>query len=681
MRITRDVLLASCLLGLAGACAADSSDKADPQLNSFVPAPVRTDFTHSFKRVVPTDTRTPRSAANPPVPITGGTLIVTADNKYAVAADPDRDRVSVVEIAANKLVHTIALQPGDEPGRLTEDDQGRVHVALRRGGAVASIDIATGEVLARRAACAAPRGIAFDATARTLRVACASGELLTFPADAGDATERLALDTDLRDVVIASGGVRVSRFKTAELLNVPTGASAAASRARPAEKHADFAEATTGALIVDTIEPEIAWRTVSDLKGGALMLHQGARKGEIPLPKPADDSGSSDGSDDSSDLGVTDAGVFPGGGSAYGGGESCSAVVQTELTRVDAMGVPQATMRFDAVLAVDMAVAPRTGVIAVVQAGERDPEQPAPTFVDGQGNGGAIGMVSAPSSGQGFGSVMAFTPDSVIDVETQPCMFPANNAFVEGQPTAVAFTADDMLIVQSREPARLSIMRGFDANMSDAIVVDLGGDSVYDTGHELFHRDAGAAVACASCHAEGGDDGHVWHFAGIGPRRTQSVNVGLEGTAPFHWSGDQPNVAALMEDVFVTRMGGVHETAERTHALEGWLFELTPLPAQRGADDEAALRGQALFQGQAECNTCHNGPKLTNNMTVDVGTGEALQVPSLRGVGYRAPLIHNGCAATLKDRFDPACGGDKHGKTAQLSTEQVGDLIAYLQTL
>ena len=60
---------------------------------------------------------------------------------------------------------------------------------------------------------------------------------------------------------------------------------------------------------------------------------------------------------------------------------------------------------------------------------------------------------------------------------------------------------------------------------------------------------------------------------------------------------------------------------------------------------------------------------------------QPLQVPSLRGVGYRAPLIHNGCAATLKDRFDPTCGGDKHGMTAQLSDAQVDDLIAYLQTL
>jgi mono/diheme cytochrome c family protein len=128
-------------------------------------------------------------------------------------------------------------------------------------------------------------------------------------------------------------------------------------------------------------------------------------------------------------------------------------------------------------------------------------------------------------------------------------------------------------------------------------------------------------------------------------------------------------------------MGGVHESAKRTHTLQSWLFALTPLPAKRPAADAAAQRGKALFEGDAQCNTCHNGPKLTNNATVDVGVGGPLQVPSLRGVGYRAPLMHNGCAPTLKERFGQGCGGDKHGNTAKLSDSQIDDLIAYLQTL
>jgi hypothetical protein len=58
-------------------------------------------------------------------------------------------------------------------------------------------------------------------------------------------------------------------------------------------------------------------------------------------------------------------------------------------------------------------------------------------------------------------------------------------------------------------------------------------------------------------------------------------------------------------------------------------------------------------------------------------------VPSLKGVRFRTPLMHDGCAATISGRFtNVLCeGGDNHGTTSQLSAAQVGDLTAYLETL
>jgi hypothetical protein len=96
-----------------------------------------------------------------------------------------------------------------------------------------------------------------------------------------------------------------------------------------------------------------------------------------------------------------------------------------------------------------------------------------------------------------------------------------------------------------------------------------------------------------------------------------------------------------------------------------------------------AANERVLFESvSVGCSGCHAGPKLTSNQNVYVGTtatGVTLQVPSLHGVGYRAPFIHNGCA---RDRFDPSCGGgDLHGNTSQLSDEQIGDLVAYLNSL
>jgi hypothetical protein len=56
-------------------------------------------------------------------------------------------------------------------------------------------------------------------------------------------------------------------------------------------------------------------------------------------------------------------------------------------------------------------------------------------------------------------------------------------------------------------------------------------------------------------------------------------------------------------------------------------------------------------------------------------------VPSLLGISTRGPFMHDGCAATLRDRFDPACGGSQHGITSGLSSSQIDDLIAYLGSL
>jgi hypothetical protein len=55
-------------------------------------------------------------------------------------------------------------------------------------------------------------------------------------------------------------------------------------------------------------------------------------------------------------------------------------------------------------------------------------------------------------------------------------------------------------------------------------------------------------------------------------------------------------------------------------------------------------------------------------------------VPPLVGVGWRAPLMHNGCAATLADRFGK-CSTATHGSVAALSAGQISDLTAYLDSL
>lgn len=81
------------------------------------------------------------------------------------------------------------------------------------------------------------------------------------------------------------------------------------------------------------------------------------------------------------------------------------------------------------------------------------------------------------------------------------------------------------------------------------------------------------------------------------------------------------------------------------------------------------------------CANCHSGPALTNNETVDVGTGGPLQVPSLVGLGRRAPYFHDGCASTLVEIFEAACGGGLHGAVGALRQGQLAELVAFLESL
>jgi hypothetical protein len=249
--------------------------------------------------------------------------------------------------------------------------------------------------------------------------------------------------------------------------------------------------------------------------------------------------------------------------------------------------------------------------------------------------------------------------------------------------TSVAVDAYGRVLLWVREPASFVVMQGV-TGLQVALPVNT--TSVNDTGHDLFHLAPAPklGLACASCHPEGRDDGHVWNFTPTGPRRTPSLVGGLLPTAPFHWDGDLADVDALMAEVFTRRMGGLLEDGPHSAAVARFLnaiprVPLAPVPAAASA---TWALGKQLFESpEVGCTTCHNGPHLTNDQTVDVGTGKPLQVPTLIGVGLRAPYLHDGCALTLGERFGPCGGGDAHGHTSQLSTIDVINLVTYLDSL
>jgi mono/diheme cytochrome c family protein len=249
----------------------------------------------------------------------------------------------------------------------------------------------------------------------------------------------------------------------------------------------------------------------------------------------------------------------------------------------------------------------------------------------------------------------------------------ASEIVPQGRVVAIGYGPSQQIVLQTREPATLIV--------GDRTLA-LPGRSRKHTGHELFHFGTFGGLACASCHLEGHEDGQVWNFAALGPRRTQSISGGIRGTEPFHWSGEMSNFAVLAHDVFNGRMTGPSLTDAHVESLFRWIDTIPNMESPAAEDPDAVERGRVLFNDvDIGCASCHSGDKFTNNATVNVQTGGAFQVPSLRGLAWRAPYLHNGGAATLDDRFGPEGGGDAHGKTSGLTQEQRADLVKYLDTL
>lgn len=551
-------------------------------------------------------------------PITGGTLLVTRDGAFAIASDPDRSLIHVVDLAAGEESATIPVDPGSAPFRAVEDDAGHVHVTLRDSGRIATLDPARGELLATTPVCGAPRGIASAQGA--LHVACSDGELVRLDPTTREVTRRTTIAPDLRDVLVTDDRLLVSRFRSAELYEIADDGSA----------HL-VAQPQSLRIGASDRAPGTAWRTLALPRGGWLMLHQLANKD--PLPGGGDD----DSGDEAS----------PGDG--YGGraDDPCDGATNVSLT-ADLSGQQRSAGGIGPIaLAVDVAIAPDGASLVIASPSEHELQERASM------------------------SLARLSLDDFSDGPSGDCRTPVTIGVADDF-VAVAFTPDGDLLALTRNEPRLYRLRDEVA----PVTIELAGDSVRDTGHDLFHLDAGEGLACASCHPEGGDDGRVWSFMGVGPRRTPALDVGLRGTEPFHWSGDLPDMPALVDEVRHRRMGGAVQSDERTAALQDWLFALPPVRPMRDDDDDAEL-GRALF-AELGCARCHSGERFTSNAFEDLGDGP-LQIPTLHGVALRAPYMHDGrspdLAAAVRDMLTATPGA----RTPD--DDEIAAVVAYLETL
>ena len=192
-------------------------------------------------------------------------------------------------------------------------------------------------------------------------------------------------------------------------------------------------------------------------------------------------------------------------------------------------------------------------------------------------------------------------------------------------------------------------------------------------------------VTCQTCHTDLVSDNF--------PRSRQTQPLfGLADTAPYNWMGAALSLLNLIRGAQV-----VHGQIGGPIPDNGDLLMLSFLNGHQppasiylqpdGTLSADAQAGKTLFEGAAQCASCHTAPifiPAVPPLTIPEGVGTGLMpanVPSLRGVWATAPYFHDGSAVTLGEVFT-AKPGDVHSTlTAGLTPQQIAQLVAYLRSL
>jgi DNA-binding beta-propeller fold protein YncE len=242
--------------------------------------------------------------------------------------------------------------------------------------------------------------------------------------------------------------------------------------------------------------------------------------------------------------------------------------------------------------------------------------------------------------------------------------------------------------------------------------VDLGGAKERTRirwGEQLFHSARitfQRQFACATCHPDGHVDGLTYDIEadglGVSPVDNRTLR-GIYDTDPFKWEGTNVTLArqcGARLAVFFTRIAPF--TPEELAALNQYTVTIPRPPNRHRAPGaplgEAQRRGKRLFERtltndgreippEGRCSFCHFGPYHTDRTRHDVGTRHAsdrqgeFDVPHLNNIYDSAPYLHDGSASTLEEIWTVHNPNDRHGRTNDMTKDQLNDLIEYLKTL
>ena len=269
----------------------------------------------------------------------------------------------------------------------------------------------------------------------------------------------------------------------------------------------------------------------------------------------------------------------------------------------------------------------------------------------------------------------------------------------DGQRLLVANRLDDTISVIDRRTNRVASTIPM-AGPKQVSVLRKGEQTFYTSRYSFQGQ-----MGCANCHIDSTFDGLTWDLEPDGFGRDVVDNRPIEAvrdTEPFKWNGGNPNLptecgprtekyfwrAENFDDITLTDLvvyvRGLQARPNRWQQVDEHLT-----PGQE--------RGRALFVRDVDkfgnaipetnrCSFCHSGPRGTNQKSFDVGTGRAtdntglLDTPQLTNIAITGPYLHDGSASTLEEIWTIFNLQDKHGRTNDLTKDELNDLIEYLRT-
>ena len=227
------------------------------------------------------------------------------------------------------------------------------------------------------------------------------------------------------------------------------------------------------------------------------------------------------------------------------------------------------------------------------------------------------------------------------------------------------------------------------------------GEQTFYTSRYSFQGEIG----CANCHIDSTFDGLEWNLEPDGFGRNIVDNKLLEGvrnTEPYKWTGTNANIpteCGTRTEKYFWRSENYDDLTLAD--LTVYIRSLQPRPNRwklPGYELTPAQElGKAIFERTVDkfqkpipevnrCSYCHSGPKGTNQKTFDVGTrkptdnASLLKSAPLTNIALTAPYLHDGSARTLEEIWTVYNPDDKHGRTSDLTKDELNDLIEYLRT-